>query len=81
MKAFKPFPIFPHFCLKERQKFSLGFQSFSSTNQSTTFFGVHGVRAKRPKGAVGGRGEEKARSALLQNSKQKNSVVVQCVAN
>lgn len=39
------------------------------------------MTAKRAKGAVGGRREEKACSALLQNSKQKSSVVVKCVAN
>lgn len=42
---------------------------------------MQGVRAERAKRAVGGRREEKAHSALLQNSKQQNSVVVQCVAN
>lgn len=48
----------------------------------TTFFGAQGVRDKRAKGAVGGTGGEKTCSALLQNTKQKNSfVVVQCVAN
>lgn len=39
------------------------------------------MRTERAKGAVGGRGEEKACSVLLQKSKQKNPVVVQCVAN
>lgn len=49
--------------------------------KSVPFLGCRGWEPKGQKRAVGGRGEEKACSALLQNSKQKNSVVVQCVAN
>lgn len=60
------------------EKLSLGIQNIISP----PFLGCRGVRDKRAKGAVGGTGGEKTCSALLQNTKQKNSfVVVQCVAN
>lgn len=82
IKALQYFPIFCPFYGKGRQKLSLGTQSINSRNHSTTLFGMKEVRSKRAKGAVGGTGRDKACSALLQNTKQKNAfVVVQCVAN